>query len=161
MKTGRAFYRWLLRLCPADLRSQYGDEMEALFLQSLQRARGVAVFRLWIRAIADVIRHGIGARRDVWTQFSKTSAYVEYRAGGWWMDTLRYDLRYAIRAMSRQPSSQSRSQRSAIASATSCSSTQYLASGSIPGSLWFESVMCGSVPLFSCAWVAPSYVEYL
>ena len=103
MKTSRACYRLLLCLCPADLRSQYGDEMEALFLQSLGRARGVGVLRLWMRAIADVIRHGIGARRDAWSEFSRTSAYVEYRAGGWWMDTLRYDVRHAIRAMSRQP----------------------------------------------------------
>jgi putative ABC transport system permease protein len=103
MKTSRSCYRLLLRLCPADLRSQYGEEMEALFLRSLQRARGVGVLRLWLRAIADVIRHGLGARRDAWTQFRKTSAYVEYRAGGWWMDTLRYDVRHAIRAMSRQP----------------------------------------------------------
>jgi putative ABC transport system permease protein len=103
MKTSRSLYRVLLRLCPADLRLQYGAEMEALFLQSLQRAQGIGVLGIWIRALADVIRHGIGARRDVWTQFSKTSAYVEYRAGGWWMDTLRYDVRHAIRAMSRQP----------------------------------------------------------
>jgi putative ABC transport system permease protein len=102
VKTSRACYRLLLRLCPADLRSQYGDEMEALFLQSLQRARGTGVLRLWLRAMADVIRHGIGARRDAWTRFSRTSAYVEYRAGGWWMDTLRYDVRHALRAMSRQ-----------------------------------------------------------
>jgi putative ABC transport system permease protein len=103
MKIARSIYRLLLRVCPADLRSHYGDEMEALFLQSLQRARGIGVARLWLRAMADVIRHGIGARRDSWTQFSRTSAYVEYRAGGWWMDTLRYDVRHAIRAMSRQP----------------------------------------------------------
>jgi putative ABC transport system permease protein len=56
-----------------------------------------------MRAMADVIRHGIGARRDTQATFSRTSAYVEYRAGGWWMDTLRYDIRHAIRAMSRQP----------------------------------------------------------
>jgi putative ABC transport system permease protein len=103
MKTSRSLYRLLLRLCPVDLRSQYGEEMEALFLQSLQRARGVGVLRLWTRAVVDVIRHGIGARRDAWTEFSKTSAYVEYRTGGWWMDTLRYDVRHAIRGMSRQP----------------------------------------------------------
>ena len=53
MKTSRACYRLLLRLCPADLRSQYGDEMEAMFLQSLQRARGLGVLRLWLRAIVD------------------------------------------------------------------------------------------------------------
>jgi len=103
MNTSRSLYRLLLRLCPADLRSQYGDEMEMLFLQSLSGARGPGKARVWTRAVSDVVRHGIGARRDSWRKFRKTSAYVEYRTGGWWMDTLRYDLRHAIRAMGRQP----------------------------------------------------------
>jgi len=103
MKASRSFYRWLLRLCPPDLRKEFGGEMEALFLQSLQRARGAARLRVWARAVSDVLRHGIGARRDTWDKFRKTSAYVEYESGGWWMDTLRYDLRHAIRAMVRQP----------------------------------------------------------
>jgi putative ABC transport system permease protein len=103
MPASRSFYRVLLRLCPADLRSQFGGEMEALFLQSLQRARGAAKIRVWGAAVADVIQHGIGARRDGWRKYRKTSAYVEYVSGGWWMDTLRYDLRHAVRAMGRQP----------------------------------------------------------
>ena len=103
MNTSRSFYRLLLRLCPADLRLQFGDEMETLFVQSLQRARGLGKVRVWGSAVIDVIRHGIGARRDTWQKFRKTSAYVEYRTGGWWMDTLRYDLRHAVRAMGRQP----------------------------------------------------------
>jgi predicted permease len=103
MKASRSFYRLLLRLCPADLRKEFGDEMEAMFLQSLQRARGAAKWRVWARAVSDVLRHGIGARRDTWDKFRKTSAYVEYESGGWWMDTLRYDLRHAVRAMGRQP----------------------------------------------------------
>ena len=74
-----------------------------MFLQSLLRARGIGKARVWARAVTDVIRHGIGARQDSWHKFRKTSAYVESEGGGWWMDTLRYDLRHAIRAMSRQP----------------------------------------------------------
>jgi putative ABC transport system permease protein len=103
MKASALFYRVLLRLCPPDLRAKFGGEMEALFLRSLQRARGVGRWRVWSRAVADVVRHGIGARRDGWDKFRRTSAYVEYRTGGWWMDTLRYDLRHAFRAMGRQP----------------------------------------------------------
>lgn len=103
MATSRALYRLLLRLCPADLRSQFGDEMETLFLQSLQGARGPGKVRVWTRAVSDVVRHGLGARRDSWRRFRKTSAYVEYESGGVWMDTLRYDLRHAIRTMGRQP----------------------------------------------------------
>ena len=103
MTTSRSLYRLLLRLCPPDLQSEFGGQMEAIFLQSLQRARGFGKVRVWARAAVDVIRHGIGARQDAWRRHRKTSAYVEYRTGGWWMDTLRYDLRHAIRAMGRQP----------------------------------------------------------
>ena len=103
MKASRSLYRMLLRLCPPDLQRDFGGEMEAMFVQSLQNARGVGKARVWARAIADVIRHGVGARQDGWHRYRQTSAYVEYRTGGWWMDTLRYDLRHAIRAMGRQP----------------------------------------------------------
>jgi putative ABC transport system permease protein len=77
--------------------------MEELFVVSLRNATPLGKVLVWLRAINDVLRHGVGARRDAWKRFSKTSAYVEYRNGGWWMDTLRYDLRHALRAMSRQP----------------------------------------------------------
>jgi len=102
MRASRSLYRLLLRLCPADLRHEFGAEMEEMFAAALSRAHGAAKVGVWLRAIVDVLRHGIGARRDAWDRFSKTSAYVEYRTGGWWMDTLRYDLRHALRAMSRQ-----------------------------------------------------------
>jgi len=103
MMASRSFYRLLLRLCPPDLRAEFGAEMEALFVADLARARGLRKVRVWTRAMADVLRHGLGARRDAWHRFRKTSAYVESGTGGWWMDTLRYDLRHAVRAMSRQP----------------------------------------------------------
>ena len=103
MNAIRSLYRSLLRLCPPDFRREFGGDMEAIFLQSLQQARGFGKARVWGMAVADVIRHGVGARQDAWHRFRKTSAYVEYRTGGWWMDTLRYDLRHAIRAMGRQP----------------------------------------------------------
>lgn len=102
MPASRSLYRLLLRLCPPDLRREFGDEMEANFLQSLQRARGIGKARVWARALADVIRHGLGARQDSWQTFRKTSAYVESDGGGWWMDTWRYDLRLAVRAVFRQ-----------------------------------------------------------
>ncbi len=103
MHASQSFYRLLLRLCPADLRAEFGDEMESVFLQSLQRARGWRKAGVWARTIADVLRHGIGARQDSWHKLRKTSAYVEYETRGFWMDTLRYDLRHAIRSMARQP----------------------------------------------------------
>ena len=99
----RHLYRWLLRLCPADLRAEFGVEMEAMFLASLARARGIGKLRVWIRATSDVLRHGPGARNDAWHRLRKTSAYIEYDTKGFWMDTLRYDLRHAARMMARQP----------------------------------------------------------
>jgi putative ABC transport system permease protein len=102
MSTSRSLYRLLLRLCPPDLRAEFGAEMEALFLSDLERARGIGKARVWSRAIADVLRHGTGARSDAWRRDSRTSAYVEYEGGRFLMDTWRYDLRHALRMMSRQ-----------------------------------------------------------
>ena len=102
MQASQTLYRLLLRLCPADLRAEFGAEMEALFLADLNRARGLGKCRLWWRAIGDVLRHGLGARNDVWHRARRTSAYVEYETGRFWMDTWRYDLRHALRMMARQ-----------------------------------------------------------
>jgi putative ABC transport system permease protein len=97
------FYRFLLLAFPRDLRGEFGPEMEALFLAELAEARGLGRARLWLRALADVGRHSLGARRDAWKRVRDTSGYLDYRTGGWWMDTLRYDLRHAARAIRRQP----------------------------------------------------------
>ncbi len=96
-------YRFLLLAFPRDLRGEFGPEMEALFLAELAEARGFGRARLWLRALVDVGRHSLGARRDARKRVRDTSGYVEYPTGGWWMDTLRYDLRHALRAMRRQP----------------------------------------------------------
>lgn len=102
MLISRAIYRWLLRLCPPDLRAEFGAEMETWFTAELSRARGLDKVRVWSRALTDVLRHGFGARNDRWKRFRTTSAYVEYEHKGSWMDTLRYDLRHAVRPMFRQ-----------------------------------------------------------
>ena len=102
MIVSRSLYRLALRICPRDLRSQFGAEMEALFLADVARARGVRKIGVGARAIWDVLRHGLGARQDGWHHVRRTSAYVEYEHKGFWMDTLRYDLRHAVRAMFRQ-----------------------------------------------------------
>lgn len=99
MPLARASYRLLLRLCPADLRAEFGAQMEALFVADLARARGLRKLTVWMQAVQDVLRHGVGARNDRWNRHRKTSAYVEYEGSGWSMDTWRYDLRHAIRAM--------------------------------------------------------------
>lgn len=95
-------YRVLLRLCPPDLRAAYGAEMESLFLADLARAGSVGKAAVWLRAVGDVIRHGLGARNDSWNRHRRTSAYREYETGRFWMDTWRYDLRHAVRMMARQ-----------------------------------------------------------
>ena len=103
MNISRPAYRALLRLCPADLRRQSGAEMEAAFVDRLSRANRFGKGAVWYRALIDVLRHGVGARRDTWRRVRTTSAYVEYEKGSVWMETLRYDLRHAIRAIGRQP----------------------------------------------------------
>lgn len=103
MAISRTLYRVLLRLCPPDLRREFGAEMEALFVADLARARGLGRLAVWARALADVLRHGFGARNDGWRRFRRTSAYVEYETGRWTFETWRYDVRHAIRAMGRQP----------------------------------------------------------
>ncbi len=71
--------------------------METLFLAELSRSNGIGKAGVWWRAVVDVSRHGVGARNDRWNRVRKTSAYVEYEAGSWSMETLRYDLRHAVR----------------------------------------------------------------
>jgi putative ABC transport system permease protein len=102
MKTSRTIYRALLRLCPRDLRAEFGSEMEELFAADLAHARGIGKLRVWLGAIADLLRHGTGARNDAWRRDRHTSAYVDYKTGSYWMDTWRYDLRHAFRMMARQ-----------------------------------------------------------
>lgn len=101
--TARHVYRALLWICPADLRKEFGKEMEQQFLAELAGQRGLGRVRLWSRAVADALRHGLGARRDRWNRQRGTSAYVEYEKGRWTMDTVRYDVRHALRAMARSP----------------------------------------------------------
>jgi putative ABC transport system permease protein len=96
-------YRLLLRGFPADMRHEFGGEMERLFLSELAQARGLDRVKLWARAVGDAARHGLGVRRDHYHRVRNTSSYVEYRAGSSWMDTLRYDLRHALRTIRRQP----------------------------------------------------------
>lgn len=103
MTISRSAYRVLLRLCPADLRREFGAEMETAFVDELSRAKGLGKCALWYRALIDVLRHGVGARNDSWQRVRKTSAYVEYEKGSRSMGTLQYDLRHAVRAMGRQP----------------------------------------------------------
>jgi len=74
------FYRLLLHLFPASFRTEYGDEMCAIFWRRRQEASGViGVIAVWVNAIADVPIEAIGAHWDV----------------------LRQDLRYTARMLAK------------------------------------------------------------
>lgn len=60
-------FRWALGLYPQSFRRTYQDEMEALFLRRLRRARErgrMAVAVVWLRSLADVTRTALAERRD-------------------------------------------------------------------------------------------------
>jgi predicted permease len=73
-----AFYRALLHLYPASFRSEYGEEMVALFAERLRERPGVWTL---LEAIADVIPNALAVHFDI----------------------LGQDIRYAIRALRRAP----------------------------------------------------------
>ncbi len=73
-------YRLLLRCYPAGFRSEYGDEMRAVFGEKRRRATGIVqVTALWVEVVLDVLRHAIPLHADA----------------------LRQDLRYAWRSFAR------------------------------------------------------------
>jgi putative ABC transport system permease protein len=75
-------YRRLLRILPLDFRSDYGDEMAAVFRQQHREARSPAArARLWASAAGEIMT--IGPK--------------EHAA------QLRQDIAYALRGMRRQP----------------------------------------------------------
>ena len=74
--TDRDLYRILLRGFPADMRREYGAEMEELFLSALAEARGFRRVRLWGRAVSDIVLHSVGARRDATRRARNTSALL-------------------------------------------------------------------------------------
>jgi hypothetical protein len=51
-------YRWLLRLCPASLRREYGGAMEETFARRLSDSRGASLWqrgRVWRRELAGLL----------------------------------------------------------------------------------------------------------
>jgi predicted permease len=95
-------YRLLLRLFPPSFRRRFGDDMTALFSDRLREARGagvVAVFLLWLRAVADVVLHGLGERRAA-PRRRPTSRGVEFRQS---LSLALADAVHAIRLLVRSP----------------------------------------------------------
>jgi len=61
-------YRWLLHLCPAALREEYGDEMAATVARQLHGRRGLARLVAVVAGWADVVRTAIRAHLEMAAQ---------------------------------------------------------------------------------------------
>ncbi|MGD9904338.1 MAG: ABC transporter permease [Vicinamibacterales bacterium] len=59
------WYRWLLHLCPAALREEYGDEMADTVARQLRGRTGVARLTAWLVAVADVVATAARAHLDL------------------------------------------------------------------------------------------------
>ncbi|MGH7465404.1 MAG: hypothetical protein ACREK1_09525, partial [Longimicrobiales bacterium] len=75
------FYRALLRLFPASFRSEYGDEMSAVFARRLRDATPVGRLLVWMDAVADVVMNATLLQLEV----------------------TRRDIRYSLRTLLRTP----------------------------------------------------------
>jgi predicted permease len=60
-----ACYRWLLHLCPAALREEYGDEMAATFARQLHGRRGLGRGAARLAGLADVVITAARAHLDM------------------------------------------------------------------------------------------------
>jgi len=97
MRATRFAYRLLLIAFPAAVRDEFGDDMATLFAMQIderRRQRG-SVVGLWIRAVVDVLQHGMAER------FGAGESPRPRRTGGW-MQAFLHDARYALRMMNRQ-----------------------------------------------------------
>ena len=95
-------YRLLLRALPADLRQEFGTEMEQLFRdhRRAERGRPVRMASLWCAALGDIAREAIAGRaasiprRDSGTTLSWRS----------FMRAFVSDLGHGLRLLRRYPS---------------------------------------------------------
>lgn len=100
------FYRFLLRLCPASLRNEYGAAMEKTFARRLADGRALGVWRraqLWRRELTSVAvlaaseRYGRAARER-----QRRRVYAaRWKAGR--MDGMALEIRQATRRLARSP----------------------------------------------------------
>lgn len=75
-------FRLLLRLLPAELRADFGREMEQVFRQQLRDSPGgPASLPLWLETLAGVLKTSLA----------------------WHLELAAQDLRYALRGLSRSP----------------------------------------------------------
>jgi putative ABC transport system permease protein len=106
-RLGEFGYRLILMAFPVAFRERHGQAMLEQFGSQREALRGrpFAVVGLWVRAILDGVRHGIGERIESRQRQLRVSrdaspfARREGRTGGQWAA----DLRYALRSLRRQP----------------------------------------------------------
>ncbi|MEO8452554.1 MAG: ABC transporter permease [Gemmatimonadota bacterium] len=98
MTTPGSLYRLLLHLLPGALRESSGPEMEALFLETLERERAArgrrGALAVWGRAATDILRR---APYERWRRRTRPTS------GARAMSNLTHDLRFAVRGFFRQP----------------------------------------------------------
>ena len=103
MMVSRSLYRLLLRLCPPDLRAEFGAEMEALFLAEHRASARVAEKRVCGRGRSGTCCVTVSARgRIAGSASARPQPTSSTTQKGSRMETLRYDLRHAVRTMFRQ-----------------------------------------------------------
>ena len=109
-RSWRRLYRVLLWAFPRTMRDDMGTDMESLFAAQIERTRGVARLRLFCRALADALYHGLAERYAARPHAHGFASAAHQSPIGrhrderrWWMDTLEHDLRYAWRTLRRQP----------------------------------------------------------
>jgi putative ABC transport system permease protein len=91
-----------MRLFPRDMRATFGDDMHEFVARRRAAVRGRAAVWLWIRLMADAMRHGVGARWDRLPArpFRRPMTPLSSR---WSMESVVYDLHHALRTFLRQP----------------------------------------------------------
>ncbi|HUF51100.1 MAG TPA: ABC transporter permease, partial [Longimicrobiales bacterium] len=96
-------YRWLLRLLPASLRRDFGDEMQELMALRLREAGTRGRLRAWWLGLCDIVavaatdRFGGSARGPV------LRPRRDDGGRGGVMSGIGFDLRYALRTLLRTP----------------------------------------------------------
>ena len=75
------FYRWLLHVYPSSFRTEYGEELCAVFATERREASGLGIPVFWIGAILDVLINAFRVHLDIFLQ----------------------DFRYTLRTLGRSP----------------------------------------------------------
>src|SRR6266536_1468221 len=98
-------YRWLLHLCPATLRRDYGAAMEETFARRLADARAGGRSRrlqVWRRELASVIALAVSERWDAAAR-ARRQWNTARGPGAGHMDIIGREIRHAARRLVRTP----------------------------------------------------------